>query len=59
MNKFPRGTRVVWGPKESEAIGSVVSDQPDKAGLVTVCWDGIGTYQEDPLYLRPAGDTTE
>lgn len=58
MEGFTRGVRVYWGATDTEAIGTVVRDSPDREGLILVRWDGIGTYKEDPINLRPAGEST-
>lgn len=48
------GTRVFFGPTDTEAVGTVIDDTPNREGLIVVRWDGIGTYTENPVNLRAA-----
>lgn len=59
MAGFVRGTRVFFGPTDTEAIGTVVDDQPNREGLIVVSWDGIGVYTENPVNLRLATESAK
>ncbi|MFA5709318.1 hypothetical protein [Mycolicibacterium sp.] len=52
MSDMREGTRVRWFAEKSTSVGTVVDGAPDRRGLITVKWDGIGTYKEDPIHLR-------
>ena len=55
---FTRGARVFFGPTDTEAIGTVTDDRPNREGLIVVRWDGIGTYPENPVNLRLASEVS-
>ena len=59
MAGFVRGSRVFFGPTDTEAIGTVVDDVPNREGLIVVSWDGIGVYTENPVNLRLATEAAK